>query len=179
MFHDGSRARNQLWFPVPVYRGTLNFGILCGCGSLSTLRLVTIMETTNLADLYGLPTIDWAIIEDRLARGFGQAPGTGGPDRHTSWLATINRDWSPHVTGVGALWFDGAFWFETGERTRIGRNLKRDPRCTLSLATNEFDLVIEGGREGDRPGRGCNHGRAMERPGMAGTSGCARRCPHR
>ncbi len=113
----------------------------------STLRLVTMMETTNLADLYGLPTIDWAIIEDRLERGFSQAPGTGGPDRHTSWLATINRDGSPHVTGVGALWSDGAFWFETGERTRKGRNLARDPRCTLSLATREFDLVIEGAAE--------------------------------
>jgi hypothetical protein len=104
----------------------------------------TIMETTNLADLYGLPTIDWATIEGRLARGVTQAPGTGGPDRHTSWLATVNRDGSPHVTGVGALWFNGTYWFETGERTRKGRNLARDPRCTLSLATNEFDLIVEG-----------------------------------
>jgi PPOX class probable F420-dependent enzyme len=104
----------------------------------------SIMETTNLADLYGLPSIDWTIIEDRLARGCTQAPGTGGPNRHTSWLATINRDGSPHVTGVGALWFDRAFWFETGERTRKGRNLARDSRCTLSLATDEFDLVVEG-----------------------------------
>jgi hypothetical protein len=48
------------------------------------------------------------------------------------------------VTGVGALWFDGAFWFETGEKTLKGRNLARDPRCSLSLATHEFDLVIEG-----------------------------------
>jgi hypothetical protein len=102
------------------------------------------METNNLADLCGLPAIDWATIEDRLARGISQAPGTRGPDRHTSWLATINRDGSPHVTGVGALWFDGTFWFETGERTRKGRNLARDPRCTLSLATQEFDLVVEG-----------------------------------
>jgi PPOX class probable F420-dependent enzyme len=111
---------------------------------MSTLRLVTIMEMTNLADLYGLPNVDWAVIEDRLARGFSQAPGTGGPDRHTCWLATINSDGSPHVTGVGTLWSRGAFWFETGERTRKGRNLARDPRCTLSLATHEFDLVIEG-----------------------------------
>jgi len=74
----------------------------------------TTMKTTNLADLYALPIIDWSVIEDRLALGVSQAPGTGGPDRHTSWLATINRDGSPHVTGVGALWFDGAFWFETG-----------------------------------------------------------------
>jgi Pyridoxamine 5'-phosphate oxidase len=32
----------------------------------------------------------------------------------------------------------------TGERTRKGRNLARDPRCTLSVATREFDLVVEG-----------------------------------
>ena len=102
------------------------------------------MKTTNLADLYELPVIDWTVIEDRLAQGITQAPGTGGPDRHTSWLATVNRDGSPHITGVGALWFDGAFWFETGELTRQGRNLARDPRCKLSVATHEFDLVVEG-----------------------------------
>jgi hypothetical protein len=102
------------------------------------------MDSTNLAEIYGLPVINWATIENRLARGVTQAPGTGGPDRHTSWLATINRDESPHVTGVGVLWYDGAFWFETGEQTRKGRNLARDARCTLSLATHEFDLVVEG-----------------------------------
>jgi hypothetical protein len=59
-------------------------------------------------------------------------------------LATINTDGSPHVTGVGAMWADGTFWFETGERTRKARNLARDPRCTLSVAMREFDLVVEG-----------------------------------
>jgi hypothetical protein len=105
------------------------------------------MESTNLADLYGLPLIEWAHIESRLGTGVIQAPGTGGPDRHTCWLATINGDGSPHVTGIGALWSDGAFWFETGQHTRKGRNLARDPRCTLSLATLEFDLVIDGDAE--------------------------------
>lgn len=36
---------------------------------------------------------------------------------------------------------------ETGEATRKGRNLALDPRCTLSLATDEFDLVVEGEAE--------------------------------
>src|SRR3954470_20854558 len=101
------------------------------------------MEARNLADLYDLPVIDWAGVESRLGLGVSQAPGSGGPDRHTCWLATINRDGTPHVTGVGALWVDGAFWFETGETTRKGRNLARDVRCTLSLATAEFDLIVE------------------------------------
>lgn len=101
----------------------------------------------NLADLYGTPLLDWDLVEARLDRGFTQAPGSGGPDRHTCWLATIDADGHPHVTGIGALWIHGAFWFETGRETRKGRNLGRDPRCTLSLATDEFDLVVEGDAE--------------------------------
>jgi len=102
------------------------------------------METVNLDDLYGSPALDWERITDRLEAGLPQAPGTGGPDRHTCWLATINPDGRPHLTGVGATWADGAFWFETGDRTRKARNLARDPRCTLSVAAREFDLTIAG-----------------------------------
>jgi Pyridoxamine 5'-phosphate oxidase len=102
------------------------------------------MDATNLADLYDLPLLDWFQIESRLYEGIPQAPGSGGPDRHTCWLTTINADGSPHVTGIGATWVDGSFWFETGARTRKGRNLARDPRCVLSVATHEFDLVVEG-----------------------------------
>ena len=60
------------------------------------------MDATNLADLYGSPLLDWDRITARLDDGLTQAPGTGGPDRHTCWLATINPDGSPHVTGIGA-----------------------------------------------------------------------------
>ena len=102
------------------------------------------MDAKNLADLYGLPLIDWARVEARLGSGFPQAPGTGGPNRHTCWLATIDPDGRPHITGVGAVWVDDTFWFETGERSRKGRNLARDPRCTLAVAIDEFDLVVEG-----------------------------------
>jgi hypothetical protein len=102
------------------------------------------MKAHNLADLYNLPLVDWAAITRRLDQPLTQAPGTGGPNRHTCWLATINADGSPHVTGIGAEWADGAWWFETGEATRKGRNIARDPRCTLSVATDEFDLIVEG-----------------------------------
>jgi PPOX class probable F420-dependent enzyme len=102
------------------------------------------MEARNLADRYDLPTLDWAPVAARLDQGLDLAPGTGGPDRHSAWLATIDADGSPHVTGLGVQWQDGTFWFETGESSRKGRNLARDPRCTLSLATNEFDLTVEG-----------------------------------
>src|SRR5690242_7420944 len=99
------------------------------------------MKANNLAELYDLPLLDWAHVEARLEEGLTQAPGTGGPDRHTCWLTTVGADGAPHVTGVGALWVDGAFWFETGASTRKARNLARDPRCALSTSTREFDLV--------------------------------------
>ena len=102
------------------------------------------VDARNLADLYELPLLDWGAVTARLEAGVTQAPGSGGPERHTCWLATIDPDGRPHVSGIGATWVDGAFWFETGEGTRKGRNLARDPRCTLTLALREFDLVVDG-----------------------------------
>ena len=104
----------------------------------------TITSAKNLAELYDLPLVDWALVATRLAVGVTQAPGSGGPDRHTCWLATINRDGSPHVTAVGALWVDDTFWFETGEHTLKGRNVARDPRRSLSVSMSECDLIVEG-----------------------------------
>jgi len=102
------------------------------------------MKTKNLADLYELEPMDWAAIATRLEKGITQAPNTGGPARHTCWLSTIDPDGRPHVSGIGGLWAHGAFWFETGGRTRKARNIARDPRCALAVATQEFDLVVEG-----------------------------------
>ena len=57
------------------------------------------MKTRNLAELYNLPALDWEVIVDRLNAGFTQVPGTGGPDRHTCWLATIDADFRPRDVG--------------------------------------------------------------------------------
>jgi hypothetical protein len=102
------------------------------------------MDAKNLADLYDLPPLEWAPVVARLDAGFTQAPDTGGPNRHTCWLATIDADGSPHVTGIGADWHDGTWWFSTGLSSRKARNVVRDPRCTLSVALHELDLVVEG-----------------------------------
>ena len=105
------------------------------------------MDAKNLADLYDLPTLEWEPFAAKLTAGYTQAPGTGGPNRHSTWIATIDADGSPHVTGIGSGWLDGAFIFETGRTSRKGRNLARDPRCTISLALEEFDIVVEGEAE--------------------------------
>lgn len=100
------------------------------------------MNAKNLADLYGLPLVEWQRVEARLASP-EQLAGPDEPD-HRSWLATVNPDGSPHLTGLGPLWASGSFYFTTGEHTRKGRNLARDPRCTLGVSTKEFDLAVDG-----------------------------------
>ena len=105
------------------------------------------MRAKNLADLYKLPLVEWSEVVGRLSAGIEQAPGSGGPNHHVFWLATVNADGSPHQTGVGALWAENALWFETGSTTRKGRNLARDPRCSLCVNTDEFHIIIEGDAE--------------------------------
>jgi hypothetical protein len=100
------------------------------------------MEVINLGSAEGLPPVDWSAIADKLASG--SAPAPDGVNARTTWLTTINADGSPHATPVGAIWVDGAFWFQTGAGTRKGRNVARDPRCVLAVSVRDADVVIEG-----------------------------------
>ncbi len=43
-------------------------------------------------DGYGAPLIPWSKVRERLEQAVTQAPETGGPDRHTYWLATVHPD---------------------------------------------------------------------------------------
>jgi hypothetical protein len=100
--------------------------------------------TSHNLDGYGAPPIEWSRITTVLTSDLTQAPDSGGPNRHTVWLTTINPDGSPHVMPVGITRVDDTWYFTSGSRTRKSRNLVRDDRCVVSLATQPFDLVIEG-----------------------------------
>jgi hypothetical protein len=100
------------------------------------------METINLAAAEGLPPIDWASVVEKLEAGSGPAPDAH--NARTTWLTTLNEDGSPHVTAVGAIWLDGAFWFQTGRGTRKRRNVERDGRCSMALSIRDADVVVEG-----------------------------------
>ena len=129
------------------------------------------MDSENLGAADGLPPVDWAGIVEKLDAG--SAPAPDGMNSRTTWLATVNEDahsslytiapftcltgrsascrtetvnedGSPHVTAVGALWVDGAFWFQTGTNTRKGRNVTRDPRCSVAVSIRDADVVMEG-----------------------------------
>src|SRR3954464_15515062 len=101
-----------------------------------------VMESINLGEADGLPPVDWAAVVEKLETGSTPAPDA--VNSRTTWLCTVNPDGSPHVTAVGALWVDDAFWFQTGSGTRKGRNVARDPRCSIAVSIHEADVVLEG-----------------------------------
>jgi hypothetical protein len=100
------------------------------------------MEIINLGVADGLPPVDWRGVVEKLDTG--SAPTPDGMNSRTTWLSTVNEDGSPHVTAVGALWVDGTFWFQTGPSTRKGRNVERDPRCSVAVSIRDADVVVEG-----------------------------------
>lgn len=100
------------------------------------------MEIINLGAADGLPPVDWNAITKTLEAKSGPAPDAH--NSRTTWLTTINADGSPHVTAVGAVWVDGAFWFQTGSGTKKSRNVARDPRCTISTSIRHADVVVDG-----------------------------------
>lgn len=100
--------------------------------------------TQRNLDGYGSPPIAWPRVREVLDAELTQPPGSGGPDRHTVWLSTTNADGSPHVMPVGIVKIERTWYFTSGEQTRKSRNLARDPRCTVNVATHPFDIVVEG-----------------------------------
>src|SRR6202021_602208 len=100
------------------------------------------VEIINLGKADGLPPVDWAAVAEKLAAG--SAPAPDAVNSRTTWLSSVNEDGSPHVTAVGALWLDGTFWFQTGAGTRKGRNVARDPRCSIAGSIRDAAVVDEG-----------------------------------
>jgi hypothetical protein len=86
---------------------------------------------------YGLAQLDWDEVEQAVAAA------VAGPGR--SWyLTTLNPDGSPHTTGFGHSWLDGAVHFTTDPAVRKTRNLVADPRCTVVAPLEGFDVTFDG-----------------------------------
>ena len=100
------------------------------------------MEIMNLGEADGLPPVDWDAVVDKL--GAGSAPDHGAVNSRSTWLSTVNDNGSPHLIPVGAIWLQGAFWFQTGANTRKARNVARDPRCSIALSIRDADVIVEG-----------------------------------
>jgi nitroimidazol reductase NimA-like FMN-containing flavoprotein (pyridoxamine 5'-phosphate oxidase superfamily) len=101
-------------------------------------------EMTDRTPVTAQPLVDdatatpWAAARERL-----ENPEQG----RTYWLATVRPDGRPHVMPILGLWLDDAFYFITGETTRKGKNLSRDPRCVLTASSTTLpalDVILEG-----------------------------------
>jgi hypothetical protein len=103
------------------------------------------MKAINLGTADDLPVVDWDAVAAKLESG--EAPARDAHNSKTTWLTTVNEDGRPHVTPVGALWFDGAFWFQTGPTTKKARNVARDARCSVAVSLPDADIVVEGDAE--------------------------------
>jgi len=101
------------------------------------------MDTQNLADLYELPALDWSSVTNRLDAGCDQAPGSGGPDRHTTWPSTSIPTAARTSPGRLAR-VDGCFWFETARPPQGPQPGPATRGAPSRIATHDFDLVVEG-----------------------------------
>jgi hypothetical protein len=100
------------------------------------------VQSINLGEPEGLPLVDWADVVSKLESG--SAPAQDAHNARTTWLVTLNEDGTPHVTAVGAVWLDGAFWFQTGQGTHKRANVRRDPRCSVAVSVRDADVVVDG-----------------------------------
>ncbi|MBO0688055.1 MAG: pyridoxamine 5'-phosphate oxidase family protein [Candidatus Dormibacteraeota bacterium] len=92
--------------------------------------------------------------------GYGIAPATEGRgllswawaeaqlvSSRNYWLGTVRPDGRPHVMPVWAVWDEGGLWFSSSGRSRKARNLRADPRCTVTTEDAWQPVVVEGDAE--------------------------------
>ena len=102
--------------------------------------------TTNLDTTSDTDPLPWTRALDLLDGGALR-------DGAAAFLGTVRPDGRPHSARIGAAWYDGDAYFQTGPQTRKARNLEVNPACTLSASLTGIDLVFEGAAEriADRP----------------------------
>ena len=62
----------------------------------------------------------------------------------TSWLSTVSGDGQVHTTPVGAFFVNETYYFTSGQGTRKGANLDKNPSCTICTHAGDYDIVAEG-----------------------------------
>src|SRR5437879_7865684 len=88
------------------------------------------MGTAAAGNAEGLKPWSWA--EERLATS------------HNYWIATTRADGAAHLMVVWGIWWEGAFWFTTGPRTRKAKNLALQAYCAIGTEKAEEAVILEG-----------------------------------
>ena len=63
------------------------------------------------------------------------------------WIATSRPEGRPHLMIVWGIWWDGAYWFTTGRRTRKAKNLAAYPYCVIGTEMADEAVIVEGAAE--------------------------------
>ena len=83
----------------------------------------------------GRGLLPWSWAEQQLTRGWNY------------WLVTARPDGRPHLMPIWGLWWKGAFWFSTGEKTVKARNLAANPSCVVAPDRADKAAIVEGRAE--------------------------------
>jgi len=84
-------------------------------------------------DMSGLKPWHWAL--ERLEKS------------HNYWIATTRPDGRPHLMVVWGIWWQDAFWFSTGPRTRKAKNIAVDPHVIIGTEKADEAVILEGTAE--------------------------------
>jgi hypothetical protein len=63
---------------------------------------------------------------------------------HNYWIATSRPDGRPHLMVVWGVWWEDAFWFSTGPRTRKAKNLTSQAHCVVGTEKADQAVIVEG-----------------------------------
>jgi Pyridoxamine 5'-phosphate oxidase len=66
---------------------------------------------------------------------------------HNYWIATSRPDRRSHLMVVWGVWWNAAFWFSTGPRTRKAKNIKEQPYCVIGTEKADEAVILEGTAE--------------------------------
>jgi general stress protein 26 len=66
---------------------------------------------------------------------------------HNYWIATTRPNGRPHLMIVWGIWWQDAFWFSTGPRTRKAKNIAADPHVVIGTEKADEAVILEGTAE--------------------------------
>lgn len=93
------------------------------------------IDATNL-DGYGAEIMQWEEVRNALA--------VQHPPETPFFLSTLSPAGQIHTVGIGPSWYEGDFYIATGLRSRKGKDLAANPRCTLATRLTGLDVTLSG-----------------------------------
>jgi pyridoxine/pyridoxamine 5'-phosphate oxidase len=63
---------------------------------------------------------------------------------HNYWIATARADGRPHLMVVWGVWWQDAFWFSTGLRSRKAKNIAGNANCVIATEKADEAVIVEG-----------------------------------